>query len=84
MYDAKLIKAQPIATPIDNNLDPNNLEDKLQDKLQHIISSFELELTQSQQKALTKLWQFIHSSEHFFSPGWLCRNGQIHHCFCCY
>ena len=66
MYDAKLIKAQPIATPIDNNLDPNNLEDKLQDKLQHIISSFELELTQSQQKALTKLWQFVHSSEHFF------------------
>ena len=66
MYDAKLIKAQPIATPTDNNLDRNTSEDKLQDKLQHIISSFVLELTASQQKALTKLWQFVHSSEHFF------------------
>lgn len=66
MYDANLIETQPITTPTDNNLDSNTLEDKLLDKLQHIISSFELELTQSQQKALTKLWQFVHYSEHFF------------------
>ncbi len=49
-----------------NNLESNNLSFQLQERLESLISSFELELTASQQKAITKLWQFIHSSEHFF------------------
>ena len=44
----------------------NNPDIKFQNQLQSLISSFELELTASQQKAITKLWQFIHSPNHFF------------------
>ena len=44
----------------------NNPDIKFQNQLQSLISSFELRLTASQQKAITKLWQFIHSPNHFF------------------
>ncbi len=44
----------------------NNPDIKFQNQLQSLISSFELKLTASQQKAITKLWQFIHSPNHFF------------------
>lgn len=49
-----------------NNLESNNLSFQLQERLQFLILSFELKLTASQQKAITKLWQFIHSPNHFF------------------
>ncbi len=44
----------------------NNPDIRFQNQLQSLISSFELKLTASQQKAITKLWQFIHSPNHFF------------------
>ncbi len=49
-----------------DNLESNNLSFQLQVRLESLILSFELELTASQQKAITKLWQFIHSPDHFF------------------
>ncbi|MGB5634788.1 MAG: AAA family ATPase, partial [Waterburya sp.] len=65
MYN-NLSKARQIATNAENNLDRHSLEIKFQERLQHLISSFELELTTDQQRAITKLWQFIHSTNHFF------------------
>lgn len=65
MYN-NLSKAQQIVTNAKNNLDRHSLEIKFQERLQHLISSFELELTTDQQRAITKLWQFIHSTNHFF------------------
>ncbi len=44
----------------------NNPDIRFQNQLQSLISSFELKLTASQQKAITQLWQFIHSPNHFF------------------
>jgi exodeoxyribonuclease-5 len=37
-----------------------------QKQLQRLICSFDLKLTQTQRKALTKLWQFIYSPARFF------------------
>ena len=65
MYN-NLSKARQIATNAENNLDRHSLEIKFQERLQHLISSFELELTTDQQRATTKLWQFIHSTNHSF------------------
>lgn len=65
MYN-NLSKARQIATNAENNLDRHTIDIKFQERLQYLISSFELELTTDQQRAITKLWQFIHSTNHFF------------------
>ncbi len=65
MYN-NLSKAQQIATNAENNLDRHTIDIKFQERLQYLISSFVFELTTDQQRAITKLWQFVHSSEHFF------------------
>ena len=68
MYN-NLSETQHIATNADeNNLDRHTIDIKFQERLQYLISSFELELTTDQQRAITKLWQFIHSSPFFPEP----------------
>lgn len=64
MHNINLTEVPTVYNP--DNLESNNLSFQLQERLESLISSFELELTVSQQKAITKLWQFIHSPDHFF------------------
>lgn len=61
------INLTELPTVIKNDeLNQNSSDIQFNKQLQSLISSFELELTINQQKALTKLWQFIHSSNHLF------------------
>ncbi len=60
------LKLENITEINSHNLEQNNSENHFQERLKYLISSFELELTVSQEKALTKLWQFIHSPNQFF------------------
>ncbi len=60
------LKLENITEINSHNLEQIKPEINFQERLKDLISSFELELTASQQKALTKLWQFIHSPNQFF------------------
>ncbi len=66
MYNINLTNIQSSNISTKNNLNKNTLDIKFPEQLQYLISSFELELTVSQQKALTKLWQFVLSPDSFF------------------
>ena len=60
------LKLENITEINSHNLEQIKPEINFQERLKYLISSFELELTASQQKALTNLWQFIHSPNQFF------------------
>jgi len=60
------LKLENITEINSHNLEQIKPDLNFQERLKYLISSFELELTASQQKALTKLWQFIHSPNQFF------------------
>ncbi len=66
MYNTNTTESQTVNISTNSNVNQNVLNVELQNKLKYLVSSFELKLTQNQQKALTNVWQFIHSSEHFF------------------